>query len=53
MEMEYEIMETEIFEVWNIRIYCDGGLCGKVRLGTVEKDALKTKIDELGWTERT
>ena len=53
MVMEYEILETETFEVWNIRIYCDAELCGKLRLGTVEKDLFQAKLDELGWTERT
>ena len=53
MEMEYDIMATETDEVWNIRFFCNNEICGKLRLGTVEKDAFQPKLDELGWTERT
>jgi len=55
MNMEYQIIAdfepgTEP-EKWLIRISANGFVCGKVCLGTVEKDAFKTKLDELGWTE--
>jgi len=53
MEMSYEILATEVPDMWNIRVFCNNELCGKVRLGTVEKDALQPKLDELGWVERT
>ena len=53
MEMSYEICETEDPDMWNIRFFCNNEICGKLRLGTVEKDALQPKLVELGWTERT
>jgi hypothetical protein len=38
---------------WLFRFFKGGSIVGKLVLDTTDKDALKTEIDALGWTEFT